>query len=50
MDRFSGEHSEASSQIRPDDDAPARSGDSSAEGVKVTRARLRRPREDGQGA
>ncbi len=46
VDRFSGEHSAGSTSIRPDD-APAASpapgaGDSD---VKVTRARLKRPRD-----
>jgi hypothetical protein len=49
LDRFSGEHSAASAQIRPDDGAPA-AGAAPADGVKVTRARLRRPREDAQGS
>lgn len=42
MDRFSGEYSAATTAIRPDD--PAASGAAAAE-VKVTRARLKRPKD-----
>lgn len=42
MDRFSGEYSAAATEIRPD--APAAADQAGAE-VKVTRARLRRPKD-----
>jgi hypothetical protein len=42
MDRFSGEYSAAETEIRPDDpQAPATPGSD----VKVTRARLKRPKD-----
>ena len=45
VDRFSGEHSEGSHNIRPDDGArDVRAGDD----VQVTRARLKRPRDAGE--
>lgn len=39
-DKFSGEYSAAQADIRPDDGATATGGD-----VKVTRARLKRPKD-----
>jgi hypothetical protein len=39
-DKFSGEYSAAQADIRPDDGASAAGGD-----VKVTRARLKRPKD-----
>ncbi len=41
-DKFSGEYSAAQSDIRPDDGRPGATG---ADDVKVTRARLKRPKD-----
>ena len=51
VDRFSGEYSSASGEVRQDDPPPEDHGNPQAE-VKVTRARLKRPRdakESGEG-